>query len=731
VIQTLKRRGIFFTVGLALGGPVFRLSPLNAEPAAARVNSPTPSVTKEQFLGFSSVNIPHTPIEYFPYGWAVGAPPPGWGVPHGGFSSAKGNQGLRDWLNLCADNNMKGVRLMSVFGDGRNLFDTAGNLSVDQALFQADVDAFLRIVDGVEKTRGIQFRIIFTLFDFRLADGETIGGLGEHPEVFDPADPRRAQFIGLFRNMFFKFIYAQNGPYKDFPLIKQKRIYWELVNEFYSFKPSLAGRTEDEAMADPLFYAQRNALWDRAESFMMEFRGMIKSVSPLALTAMSDLGAANTIRLWQNRGFDLLDYHSHPDYLDLNGNVGTSLRNVGWNGRQPVIEAEAYIPGWRTLTKDALTERMRASYNRGSRGVLFWQDDYYQFSPSLYKTVTAADLTFQPTADIAVTQITGSTSPVVGDSVAYRAKIRNEGPLSAPGTILKFQVDGAFVDQQNVPPLAPGQVYVSSPVMWTAVQGQHRLLVEADNFLQVSEWDEDNNNVTLKIGVSPYLPDLVVETIGGTAGLNAGQAAVFTVSVANRGVAPAADSVLKLQVDGVEIASHFLPPLAAGEVVVTTTSWSAVNGAHVLLCEADNWLRVTESDEVNNNRSVSFTVPGDGALAPAAGNLPPAADPAFRLNDAYGFPNPVAGEGKCTLRAEVGLAERVIFSVYNSGGEVVHMRELTSPPSAVTRDGAPRYAYDLVWDASGVPSGAYTVVMEAHRDGQNPLGKQFRVMVVR
>ncbi|MBK8575756.1 MAG: hypothetical protein IPN90_08780, partial [Elusimicrobia bacterium] len=347
------RRVLSFFFILWMGGAVV------AAPPVGWRTDPTPAVSDVDFLAFSGVNV-H--FDYFSYGWAIGGVPPGWGYNHSGFSSAWGSQKWRDWLNLCADNNIKGIRIMSPFGDGRNLFDAAGNISIDESRFRADLDAFLRIVEEVESQRQVKFRLIFTFFDFRIADGEWIGGVGEHPEIFDPANPKRAQFLNLFRDKFFKVVYDPAQPYGQWGLVRENRVVWQLVNEFVSMKPDTNGRSEDEAMEDPSYRQRRETLYGQGESFFLVFRDMIKAVRPTALVGISDLGAENTIHRWQSKGFDLLDYHSHPDYLHFNGNIGTTLKNVGWNGVQPIIEAEAYIPGWKSVDKSVLTERLRASF---------------------------------------------------------------------------------------------------------------------------------------------------------------------------------------------------------------------------------------------------------------------------------------------------------------------------------------------------------------------------------
>jgi hypothetical protein len=576
-----------------------------AAPPAGWRTDPTPSVSPSNFMAFSGVNV-H--FDYFSYGWAIGGVPPGWGYNPSGFSSAWGSQKWRDWLTLCADNNIQGIRIMSPFGDGRNLFDASGNISIDETRFLADLLAFFRIVEEVELQRNVRFKIIFTFFDFRIADGEWIAGLGEHPEILDPTNPKRVPFLNLFRDKFFKVVYDPAPSAESWGVVRENRIVWQLVNEFVSMKPDTGGRSEDDAMEDPAYRQRREELYGQGKSFFLAFRDMIKTVNPTALVGISDLGAENTILRWQNKGFDLLDYHTHPDYLKLNGNIGTTLKNVGWNGIQPLIEGEAYIPGWRSVNKSVLVERLRASYNRGSRGAMFWWDGWYRFDPSVYATVTTGDLAFVPSPDLVVESIAGPDRPVEGANASYSVTVGNWGTVSAGESVLKLQMDGSYLTQYTVPPLSPGQSYSALAVNWSATPGHHRFLAEADNWFHSTESDEDNNNVTKHLVVVAPLADLVVEKVEGTEGLVAGNPTVFKVTVANRGGAVAGEIALKFQVDGQEIATVIVRPLAPGEAVVSSVNWIPVAGVHTLLVEADNWQKVAETNESNNKVSTPLSV---------------------------------------------------------------------------------------------------------------------------
>jgi len=112
-------------------------------------------------------------------------------------------------------------------------------------------------------------------------------------------------------------------------------------------------------------------------------------------------------------------------------------------------------------------------------------------------------------------------------------------------------------------------------------------------------------------------------------------------------------------------------------------------------------------------------------LAPSFNNDRSASDTAFRFREAYGYPNPARGTNP-VLRAQVGLADAVQFSIYDVSGALVH--EAAAPAAVLTENG---YVYDYAWDVSSVASGVYLVSLCAKKAGETDIRKTFKVAVLK
>jgi hypothetical protein len=85
------------------------------------------------------------------------------------------------------------------------------------------------------------------------------------------------------------------------------------------------------------------------------------------------------------------------------------------------------------------------------------------------------------------------------------------------------------------------------------------------------------------------------------------------------------------------------------------------------------------------------------------------ADPTLGLNGSLVYPNPAIQQAP-TIRAMVGVASTVKFTVFNAAGRVVHSATLSGAPTGVTAGG--QYYYDHTCPAS-MPSGVYAAVIHA------------------
>lgn len=103
-----------------------------------------------------------------------------------------------------------------------------------------------------------------------------------------------------------------------------------------------------------------------------------------------------------------------------------------------------------------------------------------------------------------------------------------------------------------------------------------------------------------------------------------------------------------------------------------------------------------------------------------------AADAAFKMGEAYSYPNPARAGKNPVLHAEVGVADEVTFRIYDLSGELVHTVQMAGSPSLVND----KFAYEAQWDVSNVASGVYVVALTAKKENET-LRKNFKVGIVK
>jgi len=117
--------------------------------------------------------------------------------------------------------------------------------------------------------------------------------------------------------------------------------------------------------------------------FHDRFFNLIRANAPGAKVTTSSLSLDSAYRFWKDK-VDVISVHHYPDIESLQ--LDKSVGNYGF-GNKPVIWTEF---GDRNLTiPDVLTN----IYASGAKGILFWQDSYYQFSATDYQSWVNAHLT--------------------------------------------------------------------------------------------------------------------------------------------------------------------------------------------------------------------------------------------------------------------------------------------------------------------------------------------------
>jgi subtilase family serine protease len=217
-------------------------------------------------------------------------------------------------------------------------------------------------------------------------------------------------------------------------------------------------------------------------------------------------------------------------------------------------------------------------------------------------------------------------NPSIGDKVILTAYLKNKGSLRAGGFQIYFYVDDEAVNYQDIPQLDAG-ARVTSTFEWDATAGPHTLTVFADGANVVSEGVESNNGETVAFSIPA--PDLIIESITWPSGEpSASDNVVFTVTVRNQGDAKARYSSVNYYVDGQYLASgqiNSLEPDAETEEIFST--WMSQAGPHTIRVVIDEENQVPESNEVNNEKVVTFstentTSSAEQAPAPAPDTKP-------------------------------------------------------------------------------------------------------------
>lgn len=199
-------------------------------------------------------------------------------------------------------------------------------------------------------------------------------------------------------------------------------------------------------------------------------------------------------------------------------------------------------------------------------------------------------------------------APRAGDAVTFNVTVVNQGTGPAAAVRVAFTLDGAPLEGFGPFPMAPGErVNVSSLRPWTAVPGLHEFRAVVDPSGETPETNETNNEVRLNFTVSGT-PDLrIASFVRSPAQPRQGDRVAFTATVENAG-GPAGPFRARLRLDGQDLLTASLAGLGAGERVDVTAHWTAQQGAHVALAEADPFGEVAESDESNNNATMPFAV---------------------------------------------------------------------------------------------------------------------------
>jgi subtilase family serine protease len=298
--------------------------------------------------------------------------------------------------------------------------------------------------------------------------------------------------------------------------------------------------------------------------------------------------------------------------------VASGTFNVKWfiDGVQVGYGGHTAVPGNTTVLNG------NSSFNwtstQGTHAIQFSVDvdngvvETNESNNSVIISVTVAP----PRPDLAPTAITFTpASPEAGDVIAFDSGVSNSTSVASGAFNVKWFIDGVQLGYGGHTGIPANTTVLNgnSALNWTATQGTHTVQFSVDVDNQVAETNEGNNSTSRSVTVVAPRPDLTPTAINlNSADLVRGRAVLFDSGVQNLKPVASANFNIKWFVDGVQVGYGLHTGVPGNTTVLNGNSsftWTAVAGTHTLTFTLDVDAQVAESNEGNNSRAVTVTVP--------------------------------------------------------------------------------------------------------------------------
>ena len=202
--------------------------------------------------------------------------------------------------------------------------------------------------------------------------------------------------------------------------------------------------------------------------------------------------------------------------------------------------------------------------------------------------------------------------PLEGETVTFEVDVENIGESRAASTDLRLSVgnDIIYRDDFDVSPGEEKEIeFDSDPAKWEAEKDATTVSAKIDYEDQIDEEDEFNNEYEESINVEEREPDLEVSEVEVTpSNPKRGDETNFDVTVQNTGDGDAHDFAVELEVGGESFSESGINLDAGESKTLTLGSWSAETDIEQVTAVADQEDSVDESDESNNEESISLSV---------------------------------------------------------------------------------------------------------------------------
>jgi len=209
-------------------------------------------------------------------------------------------------------------------------------------------------------------------------------------------------------------------------------------------------------------------------------------------------------------------------------------------------------------------------------------------------------------ADLVIDSITWSPSePAVGSTVIFTVSIKNQGTDVAVSSHVHFYIEDIPQGLESGERIYPGETQTRT-FSWFTKAGLHEVKAIVDKNDSVPEIDEDNNEMT--VGFSALLPDLIIEDISWSPEtVSIGDRVSFMVFVTNQGSAVSGLSSVDFYINDTHSDTGLIDGLEPGASGNATFSWLARAGANVIKAVVTSGGTLTESDEYNNEKTITLS----------------------------------------------------------------------------------------------------------------------------
>jgi subtilase family serine protease len=225
------------------------------------------------------------------------------------------------------------------------------------------------------------------------------------------------------------------------------------------------------------------------------------------------------------------------------------------------------------------------------------EDDETNNTKTYSFTTLAADLVIQ-----SISWLPETASK--GDDVVISVTVKNLGNNKSVNSRLHLYIDDTSRGYHDLTAINPGGT-ITKTFDWIAPAGQHTIKAIVDDTDLVNESDETNNEKTSTF--STLAPDLIIQGITWTPeNPSKTDEVTFTITVENQGIGRADSCFLGYYIDGEYHSAISISSLEGETAVNATFEWTVLSEEHEFKAVADLYNDVVESDEKNNETTVSF-----------------------------------------------------------------------------------------------------------------------------